>query len=123
MDVSSKNRITPSYKLALYPKLFLTKKIKDIIKENYEVKEPIFEEVDSYSKTPKTSKNKISFEENNTKYSTKDKNSDRNKNYQDFKTEDNSYNEDTKKDIINYEKNNDDTKHKQNIHLKKILKK
>jgi hypothetical protein len=109
--------------LALYPKLFLTKKIKDIIKENYEVKEPIFEEVDSYSKTPKTSKNKISFEENNTKYSTKDKNSDRNKNYQDFKTQDNSYNEDTKKDIINYEKNNDDTKYKQNILLKKILKK
>ena len=118
-----KSRITPSYKLALYPKLFLTKKIKDIIKENYEVKEPIFEEVDSYSKTPKTSKNKISFEENNTKYSTKDKNSDRNKNYQDFKTEDNSYNEDTKKDIINYEKNNDDTKYKQNIHLKKNIKK
>ena len=109
--------------MALYPKLFLTKKIKDIIKENYEVKEPIFEEVDSYSKTPKTSKNKISFEENNTKYSTKDKNSDRNKNYQDFKTQDNSYNEDTKKDIINYEKNNDDTKYKQNIHFKKNIKK
>ena len=118
-----KSRITPSYKLALYPKLFLTKKIKDIIKENYEVKEPIFEEVDSYSKTPKTSKNKISFEENNTKYSTKDKNSDRNKNYQDFKTEDNSYNEDTKKDIINYEKSNDDTKYKRNIHFKKNIKK
>ena len=72
---------TPSYILALCPKLLLTKNKKDLIKENYAVNEPISEEVDSDSKTPRNSKYKITLEENITKYTTKDKNSDRYKKF------------------------------------------
>ena len=97
----SKNN-TPSYMLALCPKLFLTKNKKDLIKENYAVNEPISEEVDSDSKTPKQSKIKYSLEENNTKYTTKDKYSDRNnKKFHEFDSEDISFDAEDKRNTIN----------------------
>ena len=102
---SEKSNNTPSYMLALCPKLFLTKNKKDLIKENYAVNEPITEEVDSDSKTPRTSKYKISLEENNTKYSTKDKNSDRNKKFQEIDSEDISFDDEYKKNVTTIENN------------------
>ena len=108
-----KTQYAPSYVLALYPKIFLKKKIKDLIKQNYAVKEPIFEEIDSDSKTPKQSKNKYSFlvENNNTKYTTKDKNSEKNnKKIQDFDSEENTSENEYKKfsiyDVKSLEKKN-----------------
>ena len=115
---SEKSNNTPSYMLALCPKLFLTKNKKDLIKENYAVNEPISEEVDSDSKTPKNSKYKISLEENNTKYSTKDKNSDRNKKYQEYDSEDISYDEEYKKNVTTIE-NNEEIRNSKNKYLKK----
>ena len=115
---TEKSNNTPSYMLALCPKLFLTKNKKDLIKENYAVNEPISEEVDSDSKTPKNSIYKISFEENNTKYSTKDKNSDRNKKYQEFDSEDVSNDEENKKNITTIE-NNEEIRISKNKYPKK----
>ncbi len=115
---TEKSNNTPSYMLALCPKLFLTKNKKDLIKENYAVNEPISEEVDSDSKTPKNSIYKISFGENNTKYSTKDKNSDRNKKYQEFDSEDVSNDEENKKNITTIE-NNEEIRISKNKYPKK----
>ena len=114
---AEKAKNTSSYMLALCPKLFLTKNKKDFIKENYSVNEPISEEVDSDSKTPK---NKYSFfEENNTKYSTKDKYSERNnKNNQDFESDDNSSNDNYRKNTLNNEINNE-KKNNRNTYIKK----
>ena len=106
---TEKSNNTPSYILALYPKLFLSKNKKDLIKENYAVNEPIFEEVDSDSKTPRNSKYKISLEENITKYTTKDKNSDRNKKYQDD-SEQNTYEDEYKKSNENKNSKNKNLK-------------
>ena len=44
---AEKSNNTPSYMLALCPKLMLTKNKKDLIKESYAVNEPISEEIDS----------------------------------------------------------------------------
>ena len=107
---SEKSNNTYSYILALCSKLFLSKNKKDLIKENYAVNEPISEEVDSDSKTPNNSKYKISLEENITKYSTKEKNSDRNKKFIDD-SEENSYTDDLKK--------NNENKNGKNKYLKK----
>ena len=101
---AEKSNNTPSYMLALCPKLMLTKNKKDLIKESYAVNEPISEEIDSDSKTPK---HKYSIEENyNTKYSTKEKNSDRNinKKFHEFDSEDNTFEEDYKKSTLNIDK-------------------
>ena len=95
-----KSKNTPSYILALCPNLFKGLNKKKIIKENYAVNDAISEEMDSDTLTPKNSKNKNSFDEKNTKYSTKEKNSDRNKKPQDFESEDGSY-EENKKNIYN----------------------
>ena len=96
---SEKTKNTPSYMLALCPKLFLGENKKKLIQENYAVNEPISEEIDSESITPRNSKYKYSLEEK-TKYSTKDKNSDRNKKILDNDSEDLSYEEDFKKNTI-----------------------
>ena len=98
---AEKSNNTPSYMLALCPKLFLTKNKKDLIKENYAVNEPISEEVDSDSKTPRQSKIKYSLEENNTKYTTKEKYSDRNnKKFQEYDSENISFDVEDKKNTI-----------------------
>ena len=94
-----KSKNTPSYILALCPNLFRGINKKKIIKENYAVNDAISEEMDSDTLTPKNSKNKNSFDEKNTKYSTKEKNSDRNKKPQEFESEDGSY--DDKKNLYN----------------------
>ena len=96
---SEKTKNTPSYMLALCPKLFLGENKKKLIQENYAVNEHISEEIDSESITPRNSKYKYSLEEK-TKYSTKDKNSDRNKKILDNDSEDLSYEEDFKKNTI-----------------------
>ena len=97
---AEKSKNTPSYMLALCPKLFMGQNKKKMIKENYEVNDAISEEMESDTLTPKNSKNKITLEGKNTKNSTKEKNSERNKKPHEYESEDLSYEED-KKNIYN----------------------
>ena len=111
---AEKSKSTPSYMLALCPKLFMGQNKKNKIKENYEVNDAISEEMESDTLTPKNSKNKITIEEKNTKNSTKEKNTDRNKKPHEYESEDISYEEDKKnaynsnpeRKNINIQKNN-----------------
>ena len=94
---AEKSKNTPSYLLALCPKLYMGYNKKNKIIENYAVNDAISEEMESDTLTPKNSKTKNSFEEKNTKYSTKEKNSDRNKKPQmELDSEEGSYEEDKK---------------------------
>ena len=111
---AEKSKNTPSYLLALCPKLYMGYNKKNKIIENYAVNDAISEEMESDTLTPKNSKTKNSFEEKNTKYSTKEKNSDRNKKQQmELDSEEGSYEED-KKTI--YNNSNSERKNKNNIY-------
>ena len=111
---AEKAKNTPSYMLALCPKLYMGFNKKKIIKENYAVNDAISEEMDSDTLTPKNSKNKNSIEEKNTKYSTKEKYSDRNKKQNEFESEDGSYEIEKKNTSNNFNNSNSERKNKNN---------
>ena len=112
---AEKSKNTPSYLLALCPKLYMGFNKKNKIIDNYAVNDAISEEMESDTLTPKNSKTKNSFEDKNTKYSTKEKNSDRNKKQKEIESEEGSYEED-KKNI--YNNSNPERKNKNNIYNK-----
>ena len=111
---AEKSKNTPSYMLALCPKLYMGFNKKKIIKENYAVNDAISEEMDSDTLTPKNSKNRNSIEEKNTKYSTKEKYSDRNKKPNEFESEDCSYEIEKKNTSNNFNNSNSERKNKNN---------
>jgi hypothetical protein len=111
---AEKTKNTPSYMLALCPKLYMGLNKKKIIKENYAVNDAISEEMDSDTLTPKNSKNKNSIEEKNTKYSTKEKYSDRNKKQNEFESEDGSYEIEKKNTFNNFNNSNSERKNANN---------